>query len=125
MIRLALPVAAALVCIAAAPAPKEPPPSAAKQCFFANSVNGFTNAGKNRIHVHTGPRDVYLFEVAACPNINFSQRLALQPIGGGSICSGIDVTLIVPNIAGAQKCPVRMIRKLTPEEVSAMRSRRR
>ena len=42
--------------------------------------------------------------------------MGFDQAGGGTICSGLDVDLIVPTPIGPQRCPVRMIRKLAPEE---------
>lgn len=96
-----------------------------RDCFFPSQVSGFNNApdsedGSEQIYVDTGPGDTYLFEVFGnCPDIDYSENIAFDTRGSTRICSGLDVTLIVPSTIGPQRCPVRMIRKLTPEEEAA------
>jgi len=94
-----------------------------RQCFFPSQVTGFTSAGRGQIHVHTGPRQVFLFEtMGPCPDLDFSESLGFDHRGSSMICSGLDVTLVIPSpTVGPRRCPVRMIRKLTEEEVAAMR----
>ena len=99
--------------------------SETRDCFFASQVNGFAYAGRtddgaDQIYVDTGPRDTYLFETfGRCPDLNFSETIAFDQNGPGTICSGLDVDLVVPSTIGPQRCPVRMIRKLTLEEREA------
>jgi hypothetical protein len=95
---------------------------AARQCFFLSQVSGYSHAGRNQIYVSTGPRDTYLFEtLGPCPDLDYGEAIGFDPAGAGTICSGIDVDLIVPTTIGPRRCPVSMIRKLAPDE---KRSRR-
>lgn len=94
-----------------------PAAAQADQCFWLSQVSGFTDAGRDRIFVHTGPNDVYLFETfGPCPELNYSEQLAFEQTSPGTICRGLDVNLIVPTGIGPQRCPVRMISKLPEEE---------
>jgi hypothetical protein len=97
-----------------------PRTASGRQCFFPSQVSGYTEAGRDRIHVHAGPRDVYLFEtLGRCPDIEDSESIAFDHRGSATICSGLDVVLIVPQTTGTLRCPVRMIRKLSEEEAKA------
>lgn len=90
-----------------------------RQCFFLSQVDGYqrVKGSRDRILVTTGPRDTYEFEVfRPCPYLGDSEVMGFDQAGGGTICSGIDVDLIVPTPTGPQRCPVRMIRKLAPDE---------
>lgn len=121
---LALAAAATLSVTAAAPAaaksPKEPE-ATAKQCFWASQVNGFASRDNRIVNVRVGVRDVYQFEMLGrCPDVNWSERIALVSRGRSSICSGLDAEIISPSPIGPQRCAVRDIRKLTPEEVKAL-----
>ncbi len=90
---------------------------AKRDCFFLSQVSGYTYAGKNRIHVSTGPNETYEFEtLGSCPDLNYSETLAFDQNGPGTICRGIDVDLVVPTPIGPRRCPVAMIRKLSPQE---------
>lgn len=102
-----------------------------RQCFWLSQVSGFNDApddrvGSDRIYVHTGPSQTYLFETfGPCPDLNFSETIGFDQNGPGQICNGIDVDLLVPGPGGGppQRCAVRMIRKLTPEEQAARKGR--
>lgn len=91
--------------------------SEGRDCFWPSQVSGFTDAGNDRVYIHTGPSEVYLFDTfGSCPDLDFTEHLALERDTPGMICRGIDVTLIVPSSIGPRRCPVSMIRKLSPEE---------
>lgn len=93
-----------------------------RSCFWPSQVSGFTDAGREQVYVQTGPNDVYLFQIfGTCPDLNFTETLALKTRGTGMVCSGLDVDLIVPSTIGPQRCPVRMIRKLSDSEMAARR----
>ena len=102
-----------------------------RQCFWLSQVSGFNDApddkpGSDRIYVHTGPSQTYLFETfGPCHDLNFSETIGFDQNGPGQICNGIDVDLLVPGPGGGppQRCGVRMIRKLTPEEQMTRKAR--
>ena len=89
--------------------------AAGSDCFHLSQVSGFNDApdaarGSDRIYVHAGPGDTYLFETfGSCPDLNWSETIAFDPNGPGRICRGIDVYLLIPTSIGVQRCPVRMI----------------
>lgn len=130
-------VAAAVVLLAACTPADQPesasasPVSSGRQCFWLSQVSGFNDApddkaGSDRIYVHTGPSQTYLFETfGPCHDLNFSETIGFDQNGPGQICNGIDVDLLVPGPGGGppQRCAVRMIRKLTPEEQAARKAR--
>ncbi|WP_338447408.1 DUF6491 family protein [Pelagerythrobacter marensis] len=127
---LGLALAAACTPAADGPAGAGAAPAGARECFDARSVTGYRSApdsddGADRIYVDVGARDTYLFEMfGRCPELNFSWRIGLRDRGIGRICRGIDVDLVVPDPAyGTRVCPVRMIRKLGPDEEGARRRR--
>ncbi|MBB3990646.1 DUF6491 family protein [Croceicoccus naphthovorans] len=97
-------------------------PAGSRDCFFLSQVSGFNDApdierGSDRIYVHTGPSETYLFETfGSCPNLNYSETIAFDQNGPGQICRGIDVDLLVPTSIGVQRCPVRMISRVPEDE---------
>lgn len=124
--RIAIPVAALALAGACTPygsapaaaAPETAEPTSGRQCFYLSQVSGYTHVrgSPDRIHVSTGPRDTWEFEVfGPCPHLRDAEAMGFDQAGGGSICSGIDVDLVVPTPIGPQRCPVRMIRKLPAE----------
>ena len=97
-------------------------PPSGKECFFLSQVNGFNHAGRDQIYVHTGPSETYLFRtLGPCPDLDFGEAIGFDQAGGGTICNGIDVDLIVPSTIGPRRCPVAMIRKLAPGEKAVRR----
>lgn len=93
-----------------------------KECFFLREVSGFNHAGRDQIYVHTGPRETFLFRtLGPCPDLDIGENIGFDQAGGGTICNGIDVDLIVPSQIGPRRCPVAMIRKLAPGEKAVRR----
>ncbi|MEW4447319.1 DUF6491 family protein [Qipengyuania sp. JC766] len=94
-----------------------------RECFSQLSVTGYRRApesasGAEQIYVDVGASDTYLFETfGGCPQLDWSRTIAFDTKGFGRICTGLDVDLIVPDRnLGPRNCPVRMVRKLGPEE---------
>ena len=98
--------------------PHEPHGVSGKQCFFLSEVSGFNAAGRDRIMVNVGAGKRYLFRtLGSCPDIDFTENIGFdQRPGGGTICDGMDVDLIVLSTIGPRRCPVAMIRQLAPGE---------
>jgi len=109
---------------AAAKSPKEPDAAAAKpkkQCFWTKQVNSFASSDDRIVNVRVGVKDVYQFEMfGRCNDVDWNNQIALVSRGGSYICSGLDAEIISPSSIGPQRCPVRNIHKLTPEEVKAL-----
>ena len=108
-----------------APGRHGPPRS---QCFFHNDVQNFAAADEQSVYIRVGARDVYRLEVfAPCPDIDWSLRVGLRNFGGSSwLCVGDQVDVFVPIRGfGPNRCPARIGRKLTPEEVAALPKRAR
>lgn len=110
--------AAALLVASAAPAmDSRPAAKQPRQCFQLAAVSGYSHARDNRVYVHAGPGETYLFRtLGPCPDLAWAENIALDPATAGPICSGIDVDLIVPSTIGPRRCPVSMIRKLARGE---------
>lgn len=93
----------------------------ARSCFWANSANGFNAVDDQTVYLRVGVKDVYRLDLfSRCPDIDWNQAIALVSHGGSSICSGLDATVITKGPLGPQRCEVRTVTKLTPEEVAAL-----
>lgn len=122
--------AAALVTLAAtaaAAAPTDKPGDPAKhnQCFWTRMADGFAAADEHTLNVRVGVRDVYQFEMfGPCLGMDWDQHIALVSRPGGTICTGMDAEVIsqAPGF-GRQRCAVRSVKKLTPEEIAALPKR--
>ena len=109
------------------PAPAQANAGGGRQCFYAANVTGFRQGPGDIIYVNTNARDYYeLRTLGYCAaRLDFENRIALRSRGGGFICSGYDAEIYIPDALGSTYCPVRSNRKLTTEEVTALRAQKR
>jgi hypothetical protein len=99
----------------------------AKQCFYSRNVESFAAPDQHNLYIRVGVRDVYHFEMfGPCPDIDWNQRLALVARPGPWICDGMDAEVVTHAVGlGPQRCLVRNMHKLTPDEVAALPKRAR
>ena len=126
-IRIAFSLCLGLAAAACAAYPTEHETAAAadtgaRQCFFAQTVDGFQAVDDSTVNLRIGVSDVYQVKLLApCHDIGFAQGIALRSTSGTSnICSPLDAELVVPGPAGAMRCPLSSYRKLTVAEVKAL-----
>ena len=102
-------------------------PAAPRTCFLASQVNGWSTDRDDAVYLEVGLRDVYRAELFAhCPDLDTAVSIGVRTRGGGiSICDGLDVDLIVPSTIGSQTCHLTKLRKLSPEEVTALKGSRK
>lgn len=113
--------AAALIGGGAAPAGAADKPSPPRQCFWNHQVNSFAAQGDRTVNLRVGVNDYYQLELfSPCPDVEWTQKIALISRGTSTICSGLDAEVVTPSPIGPQKCLVRNVRKLTPAEVAAL-----
>ena len=89
------------------------------QCFWSSQVSGFSSAGPDRALVRIGTRERWELALSpGCPDIDWAMQIGIRARGGSRICSGRNAELLVPNASGSgmQRCLVRDVRKLPPEE---------
>lgn len=95
-----------------------------RECFWASEVTGFSNAGPDRALVHISRRETWELGLSpGCPDVDGAMKIGIVSRGSQRICSGRDAELLVPNVSGhgAQRCLVRNVRLLSPEEADAAR----
>lgn len=105
-----------------------PAPAAKRSCFFASQLNGWrSDRDEKTAYLEVGAKDVYRAEFfSRCSGIDDALAMGIESRGGGTtICDAMDVTLIVPGPIGPQRCQVRTLTKLTPEEVVALKAARK
>ncbi len=98
---------------------------AARACFFASQLSNWTDAKNGVVYLRVGVNDVYELKlVGSCPDLAWAETIGIETRGGGaSVCSGLDVNIIVPRQA-THGIPIRCmgseLRKLSPEEARAL-----
>ena len=103
-------------------AKKERPKSA---CFRPDDVNGFTVIDDRTVDVTISPRNVYRLTLfSPSSDIDWSLRIGIYSRGRSWVCSGYDAEIIVPGAIGRQRYPVTEVRKLTPEELDAQKTKK-
>lgn len=107
------------------PRPSAAPP-AERQCFWSHEVRNFAYSPPDKVNIRVGVRDVYeLTLFGECSDIDHANFLRFDTHGFSSVCSGLDIDLIVPTTLGPRRCQVRSLRQLTAEEVAALSRRAR
>ena len=107
--------------LSTAPAQAASPTTPKRACFWVQNVNGWSAVDDHTVVLRTGVKEVYRLDLMGpCPDIEWSQDIGLVSHGSSSICSPLDATVIARGPLGPQRCPVRAVTKLTPEEVAAL-----
>ena len=98
-----------------------------RQCFYAPNVSGYRRGPGDTVIINTNSRDYYQFRTQpyCADRIDWENRIALRSRTGTFICAGYDAEIYVPEALGAAYCPLYDMRKLTPAEVTALRSEKR
>jgi hypothetical protein len=122
--RIALAAATAALLTLAATAASAADTSAPNQCFWARNVTSFAAPDDHTVYVRVNLRDVYRLDLmVSCPDVDWNNRVALVSShgAGGSICNALDAEIVSHATGiGRQRCPVKTLTKLTPEEIAAL-----
>lgn len=108
--------------VQAQPAAKKAAASARTDCFFNRQVSGYSAANDDKTLYVKVNRDTYKMETfGRCLDLSNALNIGLDSHPSSSICSALDVTIVVPsNGMGTQRCAVRTLEKLTPQQVAAL-----
>ena len=109
------------------PAPRPANDAAKQQCFYARNISNFTANDNRVVYLRVGVRDIYRLDLmTACPELGFRQTIEVSRANGSSnICSGVDLTIGFRQSGARRVCPVREMRRLSPDEVAALPKRDR
>lgn len=92
-----------------------------RSCFWTRDVSSWSAADDRTVYIKVGVKDVYRLDLMGpCPDIDWSWKMGLESHGSSSICSALDATIIARSPIGPQRCPVREVTKLTPQEIAAL-----
>lgn len=92
--------------------------SAPRACFFVNNVNGFSQAGRDAIHVHISPRSTFEIEaIGPCNDLDWASQVALRSAtGSSSLCTGdLAVVQASSGLTTPIPCHARVVRRVTAE----------
>ena len=96
-----------------------------RQCFRPGDVNSFSPEGDDVVYLRVGANRWFRAEIlGTCPDIDYSQRVAIRSRGTNWVCQGLDAEFFVPGPLGVDRCPITSLRKLNDAEVQAYRERR-
>ena len=129
MLRLVLASSAVLALAACAPTGSGLSPTAtrtaANPCFRPNLVRNFTAPNEQTLYVRTSATEVFQIDAAVCRDLPQAVSVALVPMDASSrLCVGDPARLRSPT-TGAEPCRVRVVRRLTSDEIAALPSRDR
>ena len=97
-----------------------------RQCFRPGDVNSFSPVGDDVVYLRVGANRWFRAEIlGTCPDIDYSQRVAIRSRGTNWVCQGMDAEFFVPGPLGVDRCPITSVRRLTDEEVQAYRAQQR
>jgi hypothetical protein len=91
-------------------------------CFYRRDVDSFSAPDDHTVYVRVGMNRVYRLDLMTrCLDLTFRQRIGLEQ-GPASpwICSPLQATVVYDATGISQRCPVKAIHKLTPDEVKAL-----
>lgn len=112
---------AAVLLLAAGAAQAADTTKSSRACFLTRNVNSWSAADDKTVYVRVGVKDIYRLDLLGpCPDIDWNWSIALESHGSSWICSPLDATIIARSPIGPQRCPVRQVSKLTPQEVAAL-----
>ena len=106
----------------ASAADKPDKPVAPNQCFWTRNITGFAAPDDHTVYIRVSYRDVYRLDLmVSCPDVDWNQRIALVSRTGSNICNALDAEIVAHATGlGSQRCPVKTLTKLTPEEIAAL-----
>jgi hypothetical protein len=109
---------------AAAPVWAEPAEGRSNNCFVSSNWHGWSAPGEsNVIYLRVGLHDYFRVELTEGTHVrrSYDRFLVNDVRGSGWICSALDLNLTLADNYGYQQPLIaRSLRKLTPEEVTAM-----
>jgi hypothetical protein len=94
---------------------------AVRHCFQQSQVSGFRAVDQETVNLRVGVNDIYQIKLlGVCPDIKWTEQIALQTAGTSEVCTGLDLTIHAPGPTGPLECAAESLRKLTGAEVAAL-----
>ncbi len=101
--------------------------AAANACFARHEVNGFSAPDDHTVYLRVGVSQIYRLDLMGdCIDLSFRQAIGLEDRPASAwICSPLDATIVYRATGIPERCPVKGLRRLTPEEIKALPKRDR
>ena len=98
----------------------------ARQCFFPSQVTNFRQGATQTLYLRARNEVYELSSAGFCRDIDTANSIVIRPLYSASdrLCGGDDAAIAIGG-SRDEPCRVRVIRKLTAEEVEALPSRQR
>lgn len=92
-----------------------------RACFFNRDIRGFAAPDDKTLYLRVRSKEVFRLDMMGrCADLDWENRIAIDSRGSSSICDPMDATVLVRGPIGVDRCPVKAITRLTPEEVAAL-----
>jgi hypothetical protein len=93
------------------------PRDQAKQCFNGKFLSGVNRSGANTLYVQSPKKGIYRLRLAGyCSALNDARKLTVRSNGSDLVCPGEAAQTIAWTSAGAQRCEVDEVHRLTARE---------
>lgn len=91
-------------------------------CFARRNIESFNAPNDRTVYVRVGVDQIYRLDLMIdCTNLTFRQGIGLEDQPATPwICSPLEATVIYHDNGIRERCPVRAIHKLTPQEIAAL-----
>jgi len=92
-----------------------------RSCFNGKSVAGANRIGYKTVYVQASKGAIFELQLArSCPALNAAEKLTVRSSTGNAVCSRGSAELVVQTPAGARRCSVSDVRRLTSHDVAVL-----
>jgi len=99
--------------------------SSDQACIARRNINGFNAPDDRTVYIRAGVNQIFRLDLMNdCLNLSFRQTIGFDNRPNRNwICTPLEATIVYRGNGMKQRCPVKAMRKLTPEEIAAVPKR--
>lgn len=99
--------------------------STPQACIARRNINGFSAPDDRTVYIRAGVNQYFRLDLMNdCLNLSFRQSIGFDNRPNRNwICTPLEATIVYRGNGIRQRCPVKAMRKLTPDEVAAVPKR--
>ncbi|MET3665222.1 DUF6491 family protein [Caulobacter sp. 1776] len=92
------------------------------RCFDGRYVAAANRSGDRTLYVQNAKGGIYRLQMANdCDGLNAAQKISVRTNDGSNlVCAGDAAEMIAKTAAGARRCPISDVQRLSPRDVSAL-----